>query len=159
MTKINSFGTISPWCGARLVASLNRRGDGRIDYRDFQSQISGFLAASCDSHSSSSSDELNAILTRTQVLSTFGLPVQAMPPSHALQDTREDVRASGRHCFWAFRSACEERGQRLHARLDSSKQKLLDSDRPPPDSNGVNLRADFDSVAPCRAGEATAPER
>jgi len=75
-----------------------------------------------------------------------------------LEDARDDVRAYGRRCFWAFRSVFEERGQRLFARLDGTKQKLLESDRPtvqesslaPDESHDIglamSLNANFDAV-------------
>lgn len=47
-----------------------------------------------------------------------------------LEDARDDVRACGRRCFWAFRELFDERGARLFARLDGAKQRLLESERP-----------------------------
>lgn len=51
-----------------------------------------------------------------------------------LEDAREDVRAGGRQCFWAFREVFEERGLRLYARLDSTKQRAIESERPDAES-------------------------
>merc|ERR1719424_554291 len=64
--EINSFGNIPPDRTSRLVGNLDRRGTGRIEYRDFRSKISGFLATSRDFHSALSADELVAIMTRIQ---------------------------------------------------------------------------------------------
>lgn len=64
LNEINSFGGISPRRSARLVSNLDRRGSGRVDYRDFRSKISSFLATSREFHPSLSADELQAIMTR-----------------------------------------------------------------------------------------------
>jgi len=64
LKEINSFGSISPQKSSRLVDNLDRRGNGRVEYRDFRSKISGFLATSSDFHPSLSADELHAILAR-----------------------------------------------------------------------------------------------
>jgi len=49
---------------------------------------------------------------------------------HSLKDAVADVRAFGRQCFWAFHEVFRERGGRLFARLESSKQRLLEVDKP-----------------------------
>merc|ERR1719230_2313372 len=64
LNEINGFQTISPERGQRLVSSLDRRGTGRIEYKDFRSKISSFLATSREFHPSLSRDELDAIMTR-----------------------------------------------------------------------------------------------
>jgi len=66
LNEIGSFGTVSPRRAERLVRSLDRRGTSRIEYRDFRSKISGFLATSREFHSSLGGDELNAIMVRIQ---------------------------------------------------------------------------------------------
>eukprot|EP00930_Biecheleria_cincta_P096084 TRINITY_DN87967_c0_g1_i1.p1 TRINITY_DN87967_c0_g1~~TRINITY_DN87967_c0_g1_i1.p1 ORF type:complete len:1089 (-),score=192.08 TRINITY_DN87967_c0_g1_i1:62-3301(-) len=51
---------------------------------------------------------------------------------HCLEDTRGDVRACGKKCFWAFKSLFEERGCRFMARLDPTRQRALQADKPQP---------------------------
>lgn len=47
-----------------------------------------------------------------------------------LDDARDDVRALGRTCFWAWSEVFEERSARFRARLDVSRQRLLNFERP-----------------------------
>jgi Ca2+-binding EF-hand superfamily protein len=64
LQEINSFGNISPQRTSHLAKQLDTQSCGRINYQDFRSKISSFLASSRDFHSSLSADELHVVMTR-----------------------------------------------------------------------------------------------
>lgn len=74
---------------------------------------------------------------------------------HCLEDTREDVRACGKKCFWAFKSLFEERGCRFLARLDPTRQRALQADR----AQSLDPHGEDAEAAEARADKSPVPRR